>query len=309
MKRNLRVVIPIVITLVLIEAGVATFISSRSSPNTDAEQSTNGVAMQTVTSKDGTRIAYDKLGNGPAVILVSGALVTRSDDSELAQLLAPHFTVYNYDRRGRGDSADTKPYSVEREIEDIEALISEAGGSAYVYGISSGACLALETTAALGDKVKKLAIYEAPYDEAQGAAEKWKEFRSQLNELLAADRRGDAVALHMKFVGALDKAVADMKASPAWPGIEALAPTLAYDTAVFGEDRSVPVERAAKVKATTLVMDGDASLEAMPFMRPTAEKLAKVIPNAQRRTIEGQGHDVSSKVLAPVLVEFFSRND
>jgi hypothetical protein len=100
-----------------------------------------------------------------------------------------------------------------------------------------------------------------------------------------------------------------MKASPAWPGMEALAPTLAYDTAVVGEDRSVPVERAAKVKATTLVMDGGASLEAMPCMRPTAEKLGKIIPNAHRRTIEGQGHDVSSKALAPVLVEFFSRSE
>jgi pimeloyl-ACP methyl ester carboxylesterase len=265
--------------------------------------------MQTVTSKDGTRIAYDKLGKGHAVILVGGALVTRSSESELAQLLAPHFTVYNYDRRGRGDSADTKPYSVEREIEDIEALINEADGSAYIYGISSGACLALEAVATLGDKVKKLAIYEAPYVDAEGAAEEWKEFRSKLDELIAADRRSDAVALHMKVVGAPDEAIAGMKASPMWAGMEALAPTLVYDTTVVGEDRAIPTELAAKVKATTLVMDGGASLETMPFMRPTAEKLATVIPNAQRRTIEGQGHDVSSKVLAPVLVEFFSKNE
>jgi pimeloyl-ACP methyl ester carboxylesterase len=262
--------------------------------------------MQTVTSKDRTEIAYDKLGKGLAVILVSGALATRSSDSELAQLLAPHFTVYNYDRRGRGDSADTKPYSVKREIEDIEALIDEAGGSAYVYGISSGACLALEATSSLGDKVKRLAIYEAPYSEAEGAAKEWKEFRSRLDELLAADRRADAVTSFMKFVGAPDEAIAEMKASPAWPGMEAMAPTLAYDNAVVGEDRSMPVEVAARVKAITLVMDGGASLETMPFMRPTADKLAKVIPDAQRRTIEDQGHDVSSKVLAPVLVKFFS---
>jgi pimeloyl-ACP methyl ester carboxylesterase len=265
--------------------------------------------MQTVTSKDGTRIAYDKLGKGPAVILVGGALVTRSSESELAQLLAPYFTVYNFDRRGRGDSTDTKPYSVEREIEDIEALINEADGSAYVYGISSGACLALEAVATLGDKVKKLAIYEAPYHEAKAAAEEWKEFRSKLDELTTADRRNDAVALHMKVVGASDEAIAAMKASPMWPGMEALAPTLIYDTAVVGEDRSIPAERAAKVKATTLVMDGGASLETMPFMRPTAEKLATLIPNAQRRTIEGQGHDVSSRVLAPILVEFFSKTE
>jgi pimeloyl-ACP methyl ester carboxylesterase len=262
--------------------------------------------MQLVTSQDGTRIAYDKSGKGPAVILVNGALATRASTSELAQLLAGHFTVYSYDRRGRGDSADSKPYSVKRETEDIAALIDAAGGSAYVYGKSSGACLALEAASSLGDKVKKLAIYEAPYSDAEGAAKEWREFRSKLDELLAADRRADALTLFMKFVGAPDEAIAGMRASAAWPGMEAMAPTLAYDNAVVGDDRSVPVGIAAKVKATTLVMDGGASLEAMPFMRPTADKLAKVIPDAQRRTLEGQAHDVSSEVLAPVLLKFFN---
>ena len=262
--------------------------------------------MQLVTSQDGTRIAYDKSGEGPAIILVNGALATRSSTSELAQLLADHFTVYSYDRRGRGDSADTRPYSVEREIEDIAALIDAAGGSAYVYGKSSGACLALQATSSLGDKVKKLAIYEAPYSEDEGAAQEWKEFRSELDGLLAADRRADAVTSFMKFVGAPDEAIAGMKASAAWPEMEAMAPTLAYDNAVVGDDRSVPVESAAKVKATTLVMDGGASLETMPFMRPTADKLAKAIPDAERRTLEGQAHDVSPKALVPILVKFFS---
>jgi hypothetical protein len=133
-----------------------------------------------------------------------------------------------------------------------------------------------------------------------------KEFRSKLDKLIAADRRADAIVLHMKFVGAPDKVIAGMKASPMWPRMEAIAPTLVYDAAVVGEDRSIPVERTAKIEATTLVMDGGASLETMPFMRPTAEKLGKVIPNAQRRTIEGQRHDVNVKALAPVLVEFFS---
>jgi pimeloyl-ACP methyl ester carboxylesterase len=261
--------------------------------------------MQLATSQDGTRIAYDKIGKGPAIILVNGALSTRASNVELVQLLATRFTVYSYDRRGRGDSTDTKPYSIKRETEDIAALIDEAGGSANVYGKSSGACLALETTASLGDRVKKLAIYEAPYSEIEGAAKEWKEFRSEFDELLAADRRADAVTLFMKFVGASDEAIAGMKASPAWPGMEAMAPTLAYDNAILGDDRSVPVEVAAKIEATTLVMDGGASLETMPFMRSTADKLAGVIPNAQRRTIEGQAHDVSSKVLAPILLEFF----
>ncbi len=154
--------------------------------------------MQMIISKDGTKIAYDKSGKGPAIILAAGALTNRADDSELARLLATRFTVYDFDRRGRGDSTDTKPYAVEREIEDVEALIDEAGGSADVYGISSGACLAIETAAALVDKVKKLAVYEAPYNDAEGVCEKWKEYSAEANELLCADRRGDAVALHLK---------------------------------------------------------------------------------------------------------------
>ena len=141
--------------------------------------------MQTLISKDGTKIAYDKLGKGPAIILVIGALASRSDHAKLAELLSRDFTVYNYDRRGRGDSGDTKPTAVKREIEDIEALINEAGGSAYVYGISSGAGLALEAAAALGDKIKKLAIYEAPYDDANEFCQQWKEYSSKLDQLLS----------------------------------------------------------------------------------------------------------------------------
>ena len=262
--------------------------------------------MQFVASRDGTRIAYDKSGSGPAVMVVNGALATRASSAELAQLLAGHFTVYSYDRRGRGDSADTNPYSVKREVEDMAALIDAAGGSAYVYGKSSGACLALEAASSLGDKVRRLALYEAPYSDAEGAAKEWREFRSRLDRLLAAGRRADAVTSFMKFVGAPDEAIAGMKASPAWPGLEAMAPTLAYDNAVLGDDRSVPVAKATKVKAITLVMDGGASLGPMPFMRATADKLAKVIPGARRLTIEGQAHDVSAKVLAPVLLKFFS---
>ncbi|QJR13453.1 alpha/beta fold hydrolase [Usitatibacter palustris] len=258
------------------------------------------------TSKDGTSIAYDKVGAGPAVVVVNGALSARSSSTELAQLLAPRFTVYSYDRRGRGDSADTKPYSVQREIEDLEAVIDAAGGSAFVYGKSSGASLALEAASSLGVKVKKLALYEAPYSEAEGAAREWREFRSRFDALLAADRRADAVTAFMKFVGAPDEAIAGMKSSPAWPGMIAMAPTLAYDNAILGEDRSVPVRTAAKIKANTLVMDGGASLKTMPFMRATADKLGKAVPNAQRRTIEGQGHDVNSKALTPALLEFFN---
>jgi pimeloyl-ACP methyl ester carboxylesterase len=283
--------------------GLVVFISGGCSLN----QQEN--SMLTVNSKDGTRIAYDKLGSGSAVILIAGALVSRSEHEELAQLMSQEFTVYNYDRRGRGDSGDTKPYAVKREIEDVEALIDAAGGSAYVYGISSGACLALEATAALGGKVKKLVLYEAPYDEAEGEAEKWKKYSANLNQLLASDRPGDAVELHMKTVGASDMAIAGMKMSPGWARMKALAHTIAYDIAVVGERRSIPLERAAMIKVTTLVLDGGASLESMPFMRVTADKLAKIIPNSRRQTIEGQGHDVDDKVLAAVLSEFFNKKD
>lgn len=264
--------------------------------------------MLTVISKDGTKIAYDKLGKGPALILVSGATMARSGFTKLAQLLEPDFSVFNYDRRGRGESGDTQPFAVEREIEDIEALIDLAGGSAYVYGISSGACLAMEAAAKLGDKVSKLAIYEAPYDEAEGAAETWKTYRSNLDKAIAEKRNGDAIVLFMNLVGVPDEMIKGMKSSPMWSGLEAVAPTLRYDAPAMGFDRSVPVERAAKVKAQTLVMDGGASLESMPFMRASAEKLTQAIPNAKHRTVEGQAHDVSSEALAPVLSEFFGNN-
>jgi pimeloyl-ACP methyl ester carboxylesterase len=262
--------------------------------------------MQTVTSQDGIRIAYDKLGGGPPLIVVGGALSDRSGGTELAQLLAPQLTVYTFDRRGRGSSGNTLPYAVEREIEDIEALIDSAGGSACVYGKSSGACLALKAAAALGRKVKKLALYEPPYSEADGAALEWKTFRAKLEGLLAADHRADAIAFFMKFVGAPDEAVAHMKDSPAWPAMLAMAPTLAYDTAVVGDDRSVPLTVTGKIKAPTLVLDGGASLGPMPFMRATADKLGEAIAGAQRQIVEGEAHDVSPKALAPLLLKFFN---
>ncbi len=173
----------------------------------------------TVTSKDGTRIVYDKIGHGPAVILVAGAMCSRSfwSGPELAKLLARSFTVYNYDRRGRGDSGDTRPYAVAREIEDIEALIDEAGGQASLYGHSSGAALALEAALRLGNKVKKLAMYEVPYNDDAGTQRAWKQYIKQLTEALAADRRGDAVALFMKYVGTPADQIEAMRHSPAWP--------------------------------------------------------------------------------------------
>lgn len=264
--------------------------------------------MRTVTSKDGTTIAFDQSGKGPTVILVNGALGVRSFPFmiELATLLAPHFTVINYDRRGRGDSGDTLPYALEREIEDIKALIDEAGGSAFLYGISSGAALAMEAAIKLGNKVKKLAMYEAPYNSDDTARQAWKQYRKQLSELLAAGRRGDAVVLFMLYVGMPPEHVPGVRQHPMWPMFEAAGTTLAYDAAALGEDASVPTEQAARVAAPALVMDGGASY---PFMHVTALALANVMPHAQHRTLEGQTHEVAAEAIAPVLIEFFNSNE
>jgi pimeloyl-ACP methyl ester carboxylesterase len=263
--------------------------------------------MNKVFSKDGTEIAYDIQGQGAAVIFVDGALGYRSFGPmpELAKLISTDFTAITYDRRGRGDSGDNKPYALEREIEDIEALIDEAGGVANLYGVSSGGCLVLEAAIKLGDKVKKLAVYEPPYNSDKAAAEEWRQYTEKLMKLLAANSRSDAVALFMAFVGSPAVQIEGMRKAPAWSMFEAIAPTLAYDAAAMGgAERSIPVERVSHITASTLVMHGDAG---MPFMKQTAQTLSKVIRNAEFRTIEGQTHAASSEAIAPVLVEFFKK--
>lgn len=259
--------------------------------------------MKTIISKDGTPIAFDQSGQGPALILVAGALTTRAAWPPLAAHLAPHFSVFAYDRRGRGESGDRAPYTVEREVEDLEALITEAGGSAFVFGHSSGAALALEAAIKLGGTIKKLALYEAPYNDDSEAQRAWRTYIQQLTEMLAADRRGDAVALFMAVVGTTAEGIEAMRHAPTWPQLEAIAPTLAYDhTAILGKDGSVPIERVAHVRVPTLVMNGGASY---PFMFETARTLSKAIPHAQLRILEGQGHGPAEGVLAPALKEFF----
>jgi pimeloyl-ACP methyl ester carboxylesterase len=262
--------------------------------------------MKTVKSKDGTIIAFDQSGQGPVVILVDGALQYRAFDqgmAQLADLLSKHFTVIHYDRRGRGDSTDTQPYALEREIEDIESLIDTAGGSAYLYGISSGAALAMEAAVRLKDKVKRLAIYEPPYNDDPASRQAWKNYTKQLRELLAEGRNADAVGLFMMVVGATADQVNEIRQTPMWPLWESIASTLAYDhIAALGEDATVPGERAARLKAPTLVMNGS---ESFPFMSVTAATLATAIPHAQHRTLKGQTHEVSAEALAPALIEFF----
>ena len=265
--------------------------------------------MNKVISKDGTEIAYETKGSGKAVILVDGAMCYRSFGpmGHLSDLLAPHFKVYIYDRRGRGESTNSKPYELEREVEDLDALIQAAGGSAYLYGISSGACLALEAAITLGDRVSKLAIYEAPYSSAIDAIVEWKEYRCKLSELISMHQNGNAVVYFMEFVHTPADQIKGMRQAPVWPMFEAIAPTLIYDAAAMGEDRSAPIRRAAGVRVPTLVMDGGADQDSRPFMHPTATSLAQAIPHAQHRTLAGQTHDVNTEVLAPMLVEFFSQ--
>ena len=257
--------------------------------------------MRKAISKDGTSIAYDQSGKGPAVILVCGGSVDHTSNAPLAALLAERFTVFNYHRRGRGDSGDTPPYAVAREVEDIDAVITAAGGSACLYGTSSGAGLALEA-AASGLAITKLALWEPPFmlDESRRPPADQVE---RYNEFIAAGRRGDAVEYFMaRVVGLPPEFVAQARNAPWWPAQEALAHTLAYDATIMG-DYSLPVERAASVTAPTLVIAGGASF---PFMRETAQALANVIPNAQTRTLEGQEHNVAPEAIAPVLVEFFA---
>lgn len=262
--------------------------------------------MKTVTSKDGTIIAFDQSGLGPALILIHGATQYRATDQgmqQLADLLARHFTVVQYDRRGRGESTDTPPFAVERELEDIEALIDAVGGSAFIYGMSSGAVLAMEAAIVLPGKVRKLAMYEPPFNDDEAARQRWKDYTGQLRELLAQGRRGDAMALFLHLVGVSPEQIEGMRRALTWPRAEAVAPTLAYDHfALMGEEAVVPVQRAAGVTVPALVLVGGASYG---FMHQTAEKLAQAIPDARWRTLEGQTHVVAAPVLAPVLKEFF----
>ena len=259
--------------------------------------------MGTAFSADGTAIAFDRSGEGPPVIMVVGAFNTRSTTEPLARALAQRFTVFNYDRRGRGDSGDMAPYAVEREVEDIEALIDEAGGPAFLYGISSGAALALEATRRLPTKVKKLALYEPPFMVGNPAHVPPVDHQTQLVRLIAEGRRGDAVKYYMKdIIGMPGLLVTVFRFLPMWPKLKAAAPSLPYDSAVMG-DFSLPASRAALLKLPTLVISGDKS---MPVLRQAAQRLAEVIPGAQLRTLVGQTHNVAAGTMAPVLTEFFA---
>jgi pimeloyl-ACP methyl ester carboxylesterase len=262
--------------------------------------------MDEVTSKDGTTISFDRSGGGPPIVLVGGALSDRSAAAPLTAHLAPHFTVYAYDRRGRGDSGDTEPYAVDREIEDMEALILEAGGSAFVLGHSSGAVLALEAARTHPSSITKLALYEPPFivDDSRPALPE--DYVTRLTELVSAGRRGDAVEFFMvSGPGMSAEAVAEMRNAPFWAAMEAVAHTLAYDVTIMGDTMSgspAPLERWSSVTVPSLVMDGGAS---PPWQRHAVQALAETLPRAQHKTLEGQDHGPDSEILSSVLKEFF----
>jgi pimeloyl-ACP methyl ester carboxylesterase len=254
--------------------------------------------MAYLTSADGTSIAYQRDGSGPAVVLIGGGLDDGSENVPLARELAKHFTVYNFARRGRGESGDTQPYAVEREINDIAAIITDAGGSAHLFGVSSGGMFALEAAAA-GLPVGRLAVYEVPYDTAADAVPRTREYREQLGAALAGDRRADAVALFMQLAGSSESDIAAAMNSPYWPGLEDLANTLAYDAALYGPP---PTDRLATITQSTLVATGGSN----DYFERAADAVAASLAHAERQVIEGQGHVVDPKVIATVLAQFFN---
>jgi pimeloyl-ACP methyl ester carboxylesterase len=253
--------------------------------------------MSTVTSKDGTAIAFDKTGQGPALILVLGAFNERATGAPLAQSLAQHFTVFNYDRRGRGESGDTRPYAVEREIEDLDALIQEAGGSAFVFGYSSGAVLALRA-AVHGLAITKLALYEPPPTGPSAG-----NLAAQLAELIASGRRGDAVELFQtEGVGIPHEVVVGLRTAPFRPALEKMAHTLVYEMTIL-TDETLPPQVAASVQAPVLVMVGTDSPE---VMRQTGQAFAEAMPEGQYSILAGQTHDIAPAVVVPLLEKFFA---
>jgi pimeloyl-ACP methyl ester carboxylesterase len=262
----------------------------------------NTSTLNSVTSNDGTTIAYDRLGEGPAIVLVSGGSVDRQSNAGLASVLASRFTVYNYDRRGRGPSGDTQPYAIEREIEDIDAVIQAAGGSAHLYGSSSGAALALMAAKALPGRVRKLALWEPPFI-ADPNARPPRDTVQQYERMVGEGRRGDAVEYFMTQVVRLPADFAAFaRTQPWWADQEKIAHTLAYDGRIMG-DYSLPLETAAAVAVPTIVLAGSAS---MPFMSETANELARVLPNGQARILDGQEHNVDPTVIGPALAEFLA---
>lgn len=264
--------------------------------------------MNRVRSADGTEIAFDRVGDGPIVILVGGAFSYRRFPKmiELAELLSDRFTVINYDRRGRGESGDTRPYAVQREIEDLDALIAGAGGRAALWGWSSGGVLALRAAAA-GLPIEKVAVYETPFMVDPTGHLPPPDFAQRLDELLGRDRRSPAVTYYMtRGMGIPRPIVALMRPMPFWKKLKAVAHTLPYDWAVMGDTMAGEALRRddwRDIELPVLVIAGEKSPSEL---RRAARALADVLPNARHHVLRGESHNPRMKTLAPVLGEFFA---
>jgi pimeloyl-ACP methyl ester carboxylesterase len=256
----------------------------------------------TVASKDGTLIAFDMIGSGPPLILVVGAFNDRATGAPLAEVLADEFTVFNYDRRGRGASGDTAPYAIEREVEDLDALIDRAGGEASVFGYSSGAALAVNAAAA-DSAITKLALYDLPPVVDDGRAPDSVDHAARLVELLAEDRRGDAVEyFQSKLVGLPDEVIAQLRHAPFRPALEAMAHTLVYEAMIVAH-RWLPKDLVSSISVPTLAVAGGA---ASPVLPAAAKALAGAVPNGRAVILDGHTHDVDPPVLGAVLKEFLA---
>jgi pimeloyl-ACP methyl ester carboxylesterase len=262
------------------------------------------ISLSSATSRDGTRIAYDRLGDGPAVILVGGATQHRAVDQTTAtlarRLAAAGHTVVHYDRRGRGDSTDTPPYRTEREVEDLDALVGEVGGEASVFAMSSGAALALEA-AVHGVKLTKLALYEPPLILPGTGPASPDDYVERLDTLIAEGRRADALAFFMVgAVGMTPDDFEEFRETPVFPMFEAVAHTLAYDGRFVEQATAggrLP-ERWQAVTQPVLVIDGG---DSPAFMRTAVQNVTDALPNARRETIDGQTHAYEVDAVVPVL--------
>jgi len=258
--------------------------------------------MEYATSADGTTIAYERQGQGPAVVLVGGAFNDRHTWAELTAALSPHFTAVSYDRRGRGDSGDTQPYAVEREVEDLEAVIAATGGAAFAHGQSSGAVLAMRAAAA-GAAVTQLSMMEPPFRLEDGPPSP-PNYLENLTELISTGRNDEAAAYFMTdAVGLPPQAVEQTRQMPMWSGLVAMAPTLVYDARVMG-DSWVPVDLLATVTVPTMVVHSTGSA---PWLQSAAATTAQALPDARLLGLEGGFHSVAADVLAPALTEFFTQ--
>lgn len=264
-----------------------------------------------VTSADGTRIAYDRKGTGPAVILVGGTLDDGAENAPLARLLANHFTVYNYARRGRGASGNTPPYAVAREVEDLDALIATAGGSAHVYGASSGGALALEAAAA-GSAIDKIAVWDVPYVIGDDLWPRFNQYLADTHEAYKAGRDEELLELFMRLTGGPDADIAANKQHPLWASSVALAHTLVKDAMVLNGYK-IPTNRLARITQSVLVTtEGPITqpqLAGLPtdFFDRAAKAITAAIPQTERHTLDGQGHVVAPELMARVLKTFFNQ--